>query len=453
MAILSNIITPTNVLTETSTNTVSNKNISGSSNAITNVSLTTAVTGTLPVTNGGTGATSAATAITALTGTQTSGQYLRSNGTNAALAAIQAADVPTLNQNTTGNAATATTATNVSGGTASVTTLSASGVATFSAGSAAAPAITTTGDTNTGIFFPAADTIAFSEGGVEAMRLNSAGNMGIGTSTPVGALQILRASANPTVNLTRTTSSVTTLGDALYLRLNETNGSNGMRTEIGMGYGVPGTQTYTPAVIGYVQTSGASNTFGDIYFATRSVTTDTAPTERARINSTGEFLVGTTTALGNGFSVIDNAGIKCTTVNTTNSTSATNVALFINPNGTVGFIQISGSSTSYNTSSDYRLKHDIQPMTGALAKVAALKPVTYKWNSDNRASQGFIAHELAEVVPEAVTGEKDAVDKDGKPKYQGIDTSFLVATLTAAIQEQQAIITALTARVAALESN
>jgi hypothetical protein len=388
-----------------------------------------------------------------LTGTQTSGQYLRSNGTNAALAAIQAADVPTLNQNTTGNAATATTATNVSGGTASVTTLSASGVATFSAGSAAAPAITTTGDTNTGIFFPAADTIAFSEGGVEAMRLNSAGNMGIGTSTPVGALQILRASANPTVNLTRTTSSVTTLGDALYLRLNETNGSNGMRTEIGMGYGVPGTQTYTPAVIGYVQTSGASNTFGDIYFATRSVTTDTAPTERARINSTGEFLVGTTTALGNGFSVIDNAGIKCTTVNTTNSTSATNVALFINPNGTVGFIQISGSSTSYNTSSDYRLKHDIQPMTGALAKVAALKPVTYKWNSDNRASQGFIAHELAEVVPEAVTGEKDAVDKDGKPKYQGIDTSFLVATLTAAIQEQQAIITALTARVAALESN
>jgi L-threonylcarbamoyladenylate synthase len=65
--------------------------------------------------------------------------------------------------------------------------------------------------------------------------------------------------------------------------------------------------------------------------------------------------------------------------------------------------------------------------------------------------QGFIAHELAEVVPQAVTGEKDAVDAEGKPVYQGIDTSFLVATLTAAIQEQQAIITALTARVEALE--
>jgi hypothetical protein len=90
-------------------------------------------------------------------------------------------------------------------------------------------------------------------------------------------------------------------------------------------------------------------------------------------------------------------------------------------------------------------------MTGALAKVAQLKPVTYKWNADDSESQGFIAHELQEVVPECVTGEKDAVDAEGNPQYQGIDTSFLVATLTAAIQEQQAIITALTARVEALE--
>jgi hypothetical protein len=77
-------------------------------------------------------------------------------------------------------------------------------------------------------------------------------------------------------------------------------------------------------------------------------------------------------------------------------------------------------------------------MTGALAKVAQLKPVTYKWNVDGSNSQGFIAHELAEVVPECVVGEKDAVDAEGNPKYQGIDTSFLVATLTAAIQELKA---------------
>jgi hypothetical protein len=77
-------------------------------------------------------------------------------------------------------------------------------------------------------------------------------------------------------------------------------------------------------------------------------------------------------------------------------------------------------------------------MTGALAKVAALKPVTYKWNADGSDGEGFIAHELAEVVPQCVTGEKDAVDAEGNPVYQGIDTSFLVATLAAAIQELKA---------------
>jgi hypothetical protein len=72
--------------------------------------------------------------------------------------------------------------------------------------------------------------------------------------------------------------------------------------------------------------------------------------------------------------------------------------------------------------------------------------LNYKWNVDGSNGEGFIAHELAEVVPQCVTGEKDAVDANGNPKYQGIDTSFLVATLTAAIQEQQAIIESLKAR-------
>jgi squalene cyclase len=90
-------------------------------------------------------------------------------------------------------------------------------------------------------------------------------------------------------------------------------------------------------------------------------------------------------------------------------------------------------------------------MTGALAKVAALKPVTYKWNIDDSESQGFIAHELQEVVPDCVTGEKDAVDAEGNPQYQGIDTSFLVATLTAAIQELNAKVDAQAAEIAALK--
>jgi hypothetical protein len=125
----------------------------------------------------------------------------------------------------------------------------------------------------------------------------------------------------------------------------------------------------------------------------------------------------------------------------------------------VGTVTTTLSATAYNTSSDYRLKEFIAPMTGALDKVALLKPVTYKWKVDGSDGQGFIAHELAEVVPDCVSGEKDAVDTDGKPEYQGIDVSFLVATLTAAIQELKAIndtqaetINALTARIVALEA-
>jgi hypothetical protein len=104
-------------------------------------------------------------------------------------------------------------------------------------------------------------------------------------------------------------------------------------------------------------------------------------------------------------------------------------------------------------------------MQNALATVAALKPCTYTWKADGSAGQGFLAHELQAVVPDCVTGEKDAVetvddlDAEGRkigtkevPRYQGVDTSFLVATLVAAIQEQQATISAMETRLAALEA-
>jgi len=90
-------------------------------------------------------------------------------------------------------------------------------------------------------------------------------------------------------------------------------------------------------------------------------------------------------------------------------------------------------------------------MTGALAKISALKPCTYIWKTDGSDGEGFIAHELAEVVPGCVTGDKDAVDADGNPVYQGIDTSFLVATLTAAIQELNAKVEAQAAEIAILK--
>jgi Chaperone of endosialidase len=170
--------------------------------------------------------------------------------------------------------------------------------------------------------------------------------------------------------------------------------------------------------------------------------------EQVRLDIGGNFLVGTTSSNVNatGWQLAPAGGYLTGTITGSNqlfvfnntSTSGTASLAFRTANVEKGSIAWTNSATAYNTSSDYRLKNTITPMTGALAKVAALKPCTYKWNVDGSDGEGFIAHELAEICPHAVTGEKDAVDADGNPKYQGIDTSFLVATLTAAIQELNA---------------
>tara|TARA_R110000751_G_scaffold49364_2_gene109921 strand:- start:1975 stop:2673 length:699 start_codon:yes stop_codon:yes gene_type:complete len=149
---------------------------------------------------------------------------------------------------------------------------------------------------------------------------------------------------------------------------------------------------------------------------------------------------------------------------------------FYNNNGKVGDIKTNGSSTAYSTSSDYRLKEDDVPMTGATERVKALRPINFAWKADGSRVDGFFAHELAEVVPEAATGTKDAmrdeeyevtpavVDDEGVettaavmgtrsvPDMQGIDQSKLVPLLTAAIQEQQTLIETLIARIEALEA-
>jgi hypothetical protein len=104
-------------------------------------------------------------------------------------------------------------------------------------------------------------------------------------------------------------------------------------------------------------------------------------------------------------------------------------------------VTFSGSTVTYGTGSDYRLKENVKPIRNALDKVAALRPVAFTWKDDGSYGESFIAHELQELYPTAVNGTKDAVDSEGKPRYQGVDTSKLVALLTAAIQEQQAIIT------------
>ena len=225
---------------------------------------------------------------------------------------------------------------------------------------------------------------------------------------------------------------------------------------------------------GYIFTQGTDFIFnattGGLALQTQTATPMTFltnNTERMRIDSSGNLLVGTTSQLplisakvnfvatGNQRgSVTGNGNVGEYMTNTSGTAGWTPFSF--NNNGTsfnqVGSISTTASATAYNTSSDYRLKENIAPMTGALNVVQQLKPCTYNWKSTGEASQGFIAHELQEVVPDCVTGEKDAVDEEGKPVYQGIDTSFLVATLTASIQEQQALIESLTTRLTILEN-
>jgi hypothetical protein len=254
--------------------------------------------------------------------------------------------------------------------------------------------------------------LAFLTNNTERARIDSAGNVAIGTTDTTNAF----------VTLTKANAS---------LRLDP--GSGG-------------------AVIQSVETAVA---FRNLTLASGTTIFETGGSERARITSAGEFLVGTSTDAGNGLSMrpAASSGSFQLFFNRPGTSASGNVLAFLDNGTLVGTINHNNTSTTYATSSDYRLKENVAPMTGALDMVQALNPVTYTWKADGSDGQGFIAHELQEVCPDAVTGEKDAVDKDGKPVYQGVDTSFLVATLTAAIQEQQAQIEQLRAEIEILKGN
>jgi hypothetical protein len=175
-------------------------------------------------------------------------------------------------------------------------------------------------------------------------------------------------------------------------------------------------------------------------------------TERARIDSSGNLLVGTASLPAanrvKGFAALSNSTGGIQVYQTANNSdwavtsTSGNVINFYSDSGSAlvysGSIAVNGVVTTYGSVSDYRLKENVEPMQNALAKVLQLKPVTFAFKNSGQNSQGFIAHELQQVCPDAVIGEKDAIDSEGKPQYQGIDTSFLVATLTAALQELNA---------------
>ena len=134
-------------------------------------------------------------------------------------------------------------------------------------------------------------------------------------------------------------------------------------------------------------------------------------------------------------------GTKATATNTQKHLS------FRNPNGEVGQIVTGSNSTTYDTTSDYRLKENEVAISDGITRLKTLKP--YRFNFKNTPSEildGFYAHEVMTVVPQAVVGKKDEVDSNGDPKYQGIDHSMIVPLLVAALQEAIGRIEALEAK-------
>jgi len=286
-----------------------------------------------------------------------------------------------------------------------------------------------------------------SNGSTTAMTITTAQRVGIGTTTPTTNLQVTGAGSgtfgayNDPLNVKGSDYTL------LYV-----NGTNGVAATIydynssnGWYVGTNNSAGYRIGYMSSIDQTGVSNAKDGSLGLT--------------VTTAGRLLIGTTTSILTGG---DNAVLAVQADLTggnfamgINSSAGGQVAYinFIRQNTQQGYIYSpSGGGTIYLTSSDYRLKENIAPMTGALEKVAQLKPVTYTWKQSGEDAQGFIAHELQEVFPDAVVGKKDALGKDGKPAYQSIDTSFLVATLTAAIQEQQAIITDLKARIETLEN-
>jgi Chaperone of endosialidase len=264
--------------------------------------------------------------------------------------------------------------------------------------------------------------------GADLMTLNSSGNLGLGVTPSAWSGSGVKAlDIGTAASLAGSGSDVGLVANAYY------NGSNWI-------YKTSSLSARYQILVGtgsHAWFTAPSGTAGSAISFNQAMT----------LNASGQLLLGQTTPSNTTYgsyqyptgqlAIITQSGnSQCLFLNRQDDTG--NAILFRQSNNDVGSVSVTASTTAYNTSSDYRLKHDIAPMTGALAKVGLLKPCTYKWNADGSDGEGFIAHELAEVCPHAVTGAKDAVDAEGKPIYQGIDTSFLVATLTAAIQELKA---------------
>lgn len=333
------------------------------------------------------------------------------------------------------------------------------------AGTAAAPAICAGGDVNTGIFSPAADEIGIATNGSERVRIDASGNIGIGTTSPISSIDITRVggggafvarrfdNGTAAVEIGITKSRGTTAGSNVIVQNGDAIGNI-------IWYGANGT-SYTPAAL--IQAAidgapGASNDMpGRLVFSTTADNSGTL-TERMRIDNGGSVIFGkssTSNSVAGAHILSDVAGRRPLYIIKTDS-GTVNGILFYHNGSYVGGLNYSDSATSLVTSSDYRLKENVKPINAGIETIQKLKPCTFNFKvTPEENVAGFIAHELQEVVPSAVFGDKDAteiIDGEEKIKPQSIDTNKLIPFLTAAIQELNAKVEVLEAKVAELEA-
>jgi hypothetical protein len=290
--------------------------------------------------------------------------------------------------------------------------------------------------TATTVTSPASTALTVQSAGTTAMTVDTSQNVGIGTASPGYKLDV-RGTA---------------------ISLNTVAGNGGVQLVSSNNTTNTGYLAFfnsTPARIGFI--GYADTTFG------LSLATDagsnvpirfvTNGAEAARIDTSGNLQLGLTNG-SNKFNLLWNSTtLSAIVTKSTNETYNGQAILFQNSSGgTSGYINQQTSSVSYVTSSDYRMKDNVAPLSSGLTTIGELKPVTYNWKIDGAAGEGFIAHELQNVIPHAVTGEKDAVNEDGSIKPQGVDYSKIVVHLVAAIQELSAKNDALEAANAAFEA-